>query len=195
MRRFSTLQATATAVVGLLLAAAQAAAQLRPAPARRPNEGSGPHQRLVIRNAMLIDGAGAPPRGPVNIVIEGNRIVSIGGGAQNATHEIDARGHYVMPGFIDLHVHAGGPPKNPELSYAYKLWLAHGVTTVRGVSLTNNPMAANEKARSEKNEIVAPRIYNYQRPGSGWDRGAVDSPAKAREYVQWAAAKIGRAHV
>src|SRR5688572_20472762 len=60
MRRISTLQATATAVVGLLLAAAQAAAQLRPAPARRPNEGSGPHQRLVIRNAMLIDGAGAP---------------------------------------------------------------------------------------------------------------------------------------
>ena len=147
MRRITTLQATATAVVGLLLAAAQAAAQLRPAPARRPNEGSGPHQRLVIRNAMLIDGAGAPPRGPVNIVIEGNRIVSIGGGAQNATHEIDARGHYVMPGFIDLHVHAGGSPKNPDAEYAYKLWLAHGVTTVRGVPIGPFDFSLSEQRR------------------------------------------------
>jgi predicted amidohydrolase len=55
---------------------------------------------------------------------------------RNATREIDAHGQYVMPGLIDLHVHAGGPPKNPELSYAYKLWLAHGITTVRGVGLT-----------------------------------------------------------
>ena len=50
---------------------------------------------------------------------------------QNADHEIDARGMYVMPGFVDLHVHAGGAPKNADAEYAYKLWLAHGVTTVR----------------------------------------------------------------
>ena len=54
---------------------------------------------------------------------------------QGAEHEIDATGMYVLPGFIDLHVHAGGPPKNPSAEYAYKLWLAHGVTTVRGVPL------------------------------------------------------------
>ena len=70
-----------------------------------------------------------------------------------------------MPGFVDMHVHAGGAPKNAEAEYAYKLWLAHGVTTVRGVSLGPNNFSVSEKARSEKNEIVAPRIYNYQRPG------------------------------
>ena len=37
-------------------------------------EGDGPYNRLVIRGATLIDGAGGPPRGPVDIVIEGNRI-------------------------------------------------------------------------------------------------------------------------
>ena len=37
-------------------------------------EGDGPFDRLVIRGATVIDGSGGPPRGPVDIVIEGNRI-------------------------------------------------------------------------------------------------------------------------
>ncbi|GIT74893.1 MAG: hypothetical protein Ct9H300mP29_8870 [Candidatus Neomarinimicrobiota bacterium] len=36
-------------------------------------EGDGPYDRLVIRGATVIDGAGGPPRGPVDIVIEGNQ--------------------------------------------------------------------------------------------------------------------------
>ena len=32
-------------------------------------EGEGPYERLVIRGAILIDGTGAPPYGPVDIVI------------------------------------------------------------------------------------------------------------------------------
>jgi imidazolonepropionase-like amidohydrolase len=180
--------------------AAQGGQQTIVAPNRAAGEGLGPFKTLVIRGAMLIDGTGAPPQGPVDIVVEGNRIRSIQGagtpglpmrqnrGPQNADHEIDATGMYVMPGFVDLHVHAGGPPKNAEWEYAYKLWLAHGVTTVRGVSLGSQNLAVREKERSAKNEIVAPRIFNYQRPGSGWDGGRMDSPEQARAYVRWAAA-------
>jgi len=36
-------------------------------------------------------------------------------------------------------------------------------------------------------EIVAPRIWNYQALGSGWNEGAVDTPEQARAYVRWAA--------
>jgi imidazolonepropionase-like amidohydrolase len=91
---------------------------------------------------------------------------------------------YLLPGFVDMHVHAGGPPKNAEAEYAYKLWLAHGVTTVRGVSLASNNFSVSEKARSEKNEIVAPRIFNYQRPGG------TDSPENARAWVRQNAATL-----
>ena len=42
-------------------------------------EGDGPFDRTVIRGAIVIDGTGAPPRGPVDIVIEGNRIARIAG--------------------------------------------------------------------------------------------------------------------
>lgn len=202
MRLSRTTKAVAAGALAALLAAAPALAQSRgiqPAPDRKPGEGAGPFKRLIIRGATMIDGTGAPPMGPVDIVIEGNRIAEIRSvGApgleidqrrrpQGADHEIDATGMYVLPGFIDLHVHAGGPPKNPGAEYAYKLWLAHGVTTVRGVSLGPFEWSLNEKRRSERNEIVAPRIFNYQRPGAGWDRGPIDSPEKAREYVRWAA--------
>ena len=179
---------------------AQGGESLKAAPNRRADEGKGPFKTLVIRGVMLIDGTGAPPQGPVDIVISGNRISAVRGAGtpgvplranrapQNPDHEIDGTGMYVMPGFVDVHVHAGGAPKNAEAEYAYKLWLAHGVTTVRGVSLAGHALTVSEKARSEKNEIVAPRIYNYQRPGSGWGKGGVDTPEAAREWVQWAAA-------
>ena len=171
---------------------------LRAAPNRRADEGKGPFKTLVIRGVMLIDGSGAPPAGPMDVVVQGNRIASVRSAGtpgmplrQNrgpqAEYEIDGTGMYLMPGFVDMHVHAGGAPKNAEAEYAYKLWLGHGVTTVRGVSIGPNSYAVRDKERSAKNEIVAPRIYNYQRPGSGWDQGSIDSPEKARAYVQWAA--------
>jgi imidazolonepropionase-like amidohydrolase len=172
---------------------------LAAAPARGPEDGKGPFKTLVIRGAMLIDGTGGPPQGPLDIIVENNRIAAIRGAGtpglplrpnrppEKPDYEVDATGMYVMPGFIDLHVHAGGAPKNPEAEYPYKLWLAHGVTTVRGVSLAGNDFTVKEKERSARNEIVAPRIFNYQRPGSGWDGGPVDTPAQARAYVGWAA--------
>jgi hypothetical protein len=42
--------------------AQEASSDPRPAPPRA--EGEGPFERLIIRNAMLIDGTGAPARGP-----------------------------------------------------------------------------------------------------------------------------------
>ncbi len=173
---------------------------LTPAPNRRADEGRGPFKTLVIRGVTLIDGTGAPPQGPVDVVVSGNRIASVRSAGtpglalranrapQNAELEVDATGMYLMPGFVDMHVHAGGAPKNADAEYAYKLWLGHGVTTVRGVPLGSNSVTVGDKLRSEKNEIVAPRIYNYQRPGSGWDKGQVTTPEQAREYVRWAAA-------
>jgi imidazolonepropionase-like amidohydrolase len=175
---------------------------LNPAPNRAAGEGFGPYRTMVIRGAILIDGSGAPPHGPVDIIVEGNRITGIRGAGTpgvplrpnrqpQADYEIDASGMYVMPGFVDLHVHAGGAPKNADAEYAYKLWMAHGVTTVRGVPMSDHKLTVKEKERSARNEIVAPRIFNYQRPGSGWDKGLVDTPDKAREWVRWLAANGG----
>jgi imidazolonepropionase-like amidohydrolase len=177
--------------------------QVKGAPDRRADEGQGPFKRLIIRGATLIDGSGAPPRGPVDIVVEGNRIVTIKNigvphipidedkRPGNATFELDASGSYVMPGFINNHAHVGGVPKAPEAEYPYKLWMAHGITTIRGVSAGPLNWTLNEKARSAANEIVAPRIFAYHRPGQGedWKGGPIHTPEQARKWVQWAARK------
>ena len=157
-------------------------------PPRGPNEGKGPFNKLVIRGVNVIDGAGGTARGPMDIVIVNNRITEVRSAGtpgvplepnrppRDFDHEIDATGMWVMPGLVDEHVHAeqGGTP----LTYAYKLWLAHGVTTVRGVNLTGNAAAVRDKAASEANTIVAPRIVNYQRPGSAWPNGATTRPRR-----------------
>ena len=190
--------ALAACLAGPSAASAQERESLTPAPARGADEGKGPFQTLVIRGAILIDGTGAPPQGPVDIVVEQNRIKAIRqagtpgvplkpGREPKADLEVDATGMYVLPGFVDVHVHAGGAPKNPTAEYPYKLWLAHGVTTVRGVPLSSHAFNVSEKERSARNAIVAPRIFNYERPGTGWKEGPIDTPEKARAWVQWAA--------
>ena len=169
-----------------------------PAPDRA--EGEGPFERLIIRGVTMIDGAGSPPIGPVDVVIEGNRIVEIesvgtpGVGIdeedrpEDATREIEAEGWWLMPGIVDLHVHTGGVPKAPDAEYVYKLWLAHGVTTVRGVPTGNLEWDLAERERSANNEITAPRIVSYQRPGRGeeWEERKVLTPDDAREWVRYA---------
>ncbi|MFA5670163.1 MAG: amidohydrolase family protein [Balneolaceae bacterium] len=160
-------------------------------------EGEGPHERLIIRGANMIDGTGAPMVGPVDIVIEGNKIASIhrvgypgvpineDRRPKGATQELDATGMYIMPGFVDMHTHTGGRNTVPNVEYTYKLWLGHGVTTVRGVTFGGFEFSKNEKLRSEKNEIAAPRMFNYQRIGSGWDKRP-ETPDQVREWVRWA---------
>jgi imidazolonepropionase-like amidohydrolase len=169
-----------------------------PLPAPPRAEGEGPFDRLVIRNATLIDGTGAPAGGPVDIMIEGNRIASVvkteyiagdmrpAKSAQNADREIDATGMYVLPGFVDLHLHSGDTPKTPEAEYVYKLWLAHGVTTGRGVPFASPEFSEREKQRSARNEITAPRMFTYRLPFDEWE-GSIETPDKARAWVQTAA--------
>ena len=98
---------------------------------------------------------------------------------------------YLLPGIIDLHVHTGGVPKAPEAEYVYKLWMANGITTVRGVATGPFEWSLKERERSERNEIVAPRIVSYHSPGSNagdWE-GTTDTPEGAREWVRYAAGK------
>ncbi len=150
-----------------------------PAPPRRKQEGEGPYRRLVLRGATLIDGTGAPPMGPVDIVIEGGRITqvcSVGVPKMPIAperrpapgdREIDCTGAYVLPGFIDSHSHISFPRRKSHgvpqpAEYVYKLWLAHGITSVRETGSINGlEWTLSERDRSAAHEIVAPHIHPY----------------------------------
>ena len=182
-----------------LAAQERAAEGVAPAPDRRPDEGEGPYRRLILRGVTLIDGTGAPARGPVDVVIEGNRIARIratgdpsvadapAGGDDADARVIDGRGLYVLPGFVDLHAHIGGAWQGTPAEYVFKLWMAHGVTAVRDPGSGNGlDFTLGHRERSARNEIVAPRIFVYAGVGLGREE-PIDSPEAAREWVRWVA--------
>ena len=102
------------------------------------------HQQLILRGATLINSTGAPPLGPVDIVIENNIITKIqnvgypGVPIKNSRRpklssggvEIDCEGSYILPGFIDTHGHIGGRSQGAIPEYVFKLWMAHGITSI-----------------------------------------------------------------
>jgi N-acyl-D-amino-acid deacylase len=81
---------------------------------------------LVIKNGMVVDGTGFS-RYRADVAVKDGIIVEIGkiGGAAEAT--IDADGHFVAPGVIDLHTHYDAQPYWDRLCTS-SIW--HGVTSV-----------------------------------------------------------------
>src|SRR5580692_8542111 len=136
------------------------------------------YPRLIIRNAIIIEGNGTPAAGPKDIVIENGRITSIialdpvavgRGTAQRPQGdvEIDAAGKYVMPGLINAHAHVqeerGGIPQ--PLDYELKMWLACGITTVRDVG-SDTRKTLDLRRKSADGEVASPRIFVYPMIGS-----------------------------
>lgn len=159
--------------------------------------GDGPYSQLIIRGVMLINGNGAPPQGPIDIVVEDNiikkiQVVGYPGVTINEDSrpklkaggkELDCNGMYLMPGFIDMHGHIGGKAQGADPDYVFRLWMAHGITTVREPSGRGIDFTLDLKRKSAKNEIVAPRILAYTAFGQGSDE-PISTPEMAKEWVR-----------
>ena len=80
---------------------------------------------LIIRGGLIVDGTGSQPY-PGDIAIDGDTIVAIGNVEGSGARELDAKGHAVTPGFVDLHTHLDAQAGwDPDLTPI--VW--HGVTT------------------------------------------------------------------
>ncbi|MCR9093851.1 MAG: amidohydrolase family protein [bacterium] len=85
--------------------------------------------QILIRNANLVDGTGAPAR-PADVLVRDGWIAEIadaGTLSPEGGETIEAAGRLVTPGFVDVHTHYDGQVTwDPELTPSS--W--HGVTTV-----------------------------------------------------------------
>src|SRR6201996_2925469 len=116
---------------------------------------------LVIRNGTLIDGSGKPSARSDAIVIEGNRIKSVGPLPPDIHLEdrktvdvIDAAGQWVMPGLIDAHCH---------MSYGYPLIKGEG----KGKGTTRPEFSTLKTARSAQ-KVLRSGVTSISVPGGTW---------------------------
>ncbi|MGA2395017.1 MAG: amidohydrolase family protein [Candidatus Lustribacter sp.] len=101
--------------------------------------------KLVLNGTTIVDPHDGALTRHASVMIDGGKIVQIVTGADaakdGAAEVIDARGKFVVPGFLDLHAHplsSSDPPGN------LTLMLANGVTGFREMASTPAALAARQ---------------------------------------------------
>jgi imidazolonepropionase-like amidohydrolase len=144
--------------------------------------------RLIIDHVTVIEGTGHAPQPDMAVIIDGAQIIAVtpsqlAGGESGK--RIDARGKYLIPGLMDVHIHLRGAaqPSGPNVKWedasrsealaALASYLYSGVTTVFDAGNRKElilPLRAEERA----GKILAPRIFatgnSITYPGSHGDR-------------------------
>lgn len=97
-------------------------------------EPSGVTGRVVIRDVTVVDPLDGRRTPGQDVVVDGGRITSVTatGGPVAEPHVVEGRGRFVVPGFMDMHMHALNTPKDVDGTYA--LMLANGVVGFRQMS-------------------------------------------------------------
>src|SRR5437773_4562249 len=108
---------------------------------------------VVIKGGTVVDGTGAPGR-RADVAISGGVITEIGDNL-DGRRTLDATGHVVAPGFIDIHTHYDAQVFwDPALSPS----CYHGVTTV----VAGNCGFSIAPTRPEHHELIARTLENVE---------------------------------
>jgi N-acyl-D-aspartate/D-glutamate deacylase len=155
---------------------------------------------LAISNAKIVDGTGAPSF-EGDVAVSDGKIAAVGKFDGTAAKEIDARGHVLSPGFIDIHTHF-----DPQLCWDRLATpsLEHGVTTVvvGNCSLSLAPVHEGASGKLVKmfgkiEDIKEPtfdagvpfawesfgQYLDFIKPGLGINVGALVGHSALRYYV------------
>lgn len=139
-------------LVTLSIVSSTSIAQTKQSAAAKPSA-----RVLVIVGATVIDVNGKSNIPDAVVIIEGNKIKSVGPRARvkmpRGAEIVDARGKYLIPGLIDTHTHSAYDGKDSWLSSRF---LANGITTV--LDTGSLPPVYDLKRRISIGELQGPRM-------------------------------------
>lgn len=128
-------------------------------------ESDKPTGKIALEGARIITMNGDKVIENGTIVIDGNKIVSIGTADEvtipSGAKSIDVKGKTIMPGFVDAHAHVGQfrYGLNPQKHWQYYTNLAYGVTTTHDPS-SNTEMVFSQSEMVKAGNMVGPRIFS-----------------------------------
>jgi imidazolonepropionase-like amidohydrolase len=116
------------------------------------------------------------------VIVRSRRIAEIGPASAvnvpTSATRIEGKGKFLMPGIAEMHGHL--PETNgPEASTQLALFVANGVTTVRGMRGAPNQLELRE--RIDRGELVGPRLVVY---GPVFDGNNTRTPELGQQRVE-----------
>ena len=171
------------------MAAAVFALVLSLAPALKPGVGSraqaakpdGPAVAFVNVSVVPMDSNRVLER--QTVIVRGQRVAELGPAFRvevpEGARRIEGRGRYLMPGLAEMHAHLPGQQAGEDAArYVFLLYLANGVTTVRG--MLGQPWHLDLRRRVASGELLGPRIYAA---GPAFSGNTVTSVEQAERLV------------
>ena len=140
----------------------------------------------AFENVTVVPMTGAGERAArgQTVVVRGDRIAEVGPAARvrvpAGARRVDGRGKWLIPGLAEMHGHI--PPPSAPAEYTESvlfLYLANGITTVRGMLGAPNQLQLRERAR--RGELWSPTLYLA---GPSFNGQSVSSPEQAAEMVR-----------
>ena len=118
--------------------------------------------RILLRNVRVLDVERGVMSEPQDVLIGGDRIVSVGDleGAAQAARTIDCTGKYALPGLFDCHTHLAHLTDEGEegVKAGLEALVAHGITQIRDVG---GPVDVLQRMsqRIAAGELVGPEMF------------------------------------
>jgi len=121
------------------------------------------------------------------VIVRDGRIESIGDAMSTAVpggaRVINGQGRYLVPGLAEMHAHVPPSSDRRYIEEVLFLYVANGVTTVRG--MLGEPAHLELRERLARNEVLGPRLYTS---GPSLNDRSVSSPDEAARIVREQAA-------
>jgi imidazolonepropionase-like amidohydrolase len=137
---------------------------------------------FVGATVLPMDGPRALPN--QTVIVRGDRIVEVGPAANvrvpDGAQRIEASGKFIIPGLAEMHGHV--PPPNAPRQFIEDvlfLYVANGITTVRGMLGAPGQLELREQAR--RGEVIAPSLYLA---GPSFNGNSVNAPEQAAQMVR-----------
>ncbi len=145
-------------------------------------ETDGDTDTLILYNGTLIDGTGNEPKEHIKVTVRDGRITAVEENTDapdktEADNLIDLKGGFLLPGFINAHVHRACNETN------LKNWLKGGVTTVRDLG-SGDVVGYREKYNSDNGNSFIVLGNSILAPTGGYGNMFYDSAEDVKETVE-----------